>query len=332
MNSAEEHNTGELTDRRQKILRFTGTVLALSLLIYLLSRQGWHEILGALRQIPAWYLFLVLGITFISRFAVAARWHLLLRSAELDASFFDSIRLTFAGLFASNFLPTTVGGDVVRLAGAIQLKYDATVSAASLVVDRLIGMAGMAMAIPLGLPSFWEAFTSNSSSLLSPLASLTWLPAGLQERARRAGKRLMDALQAWIRQPRALLASFVSTLVHMLCIYTSIILLLSGMGERMSVWLIAGLWSIVYFFTLLPVSINGYGLQEISIAYTFTHVGGISEPAALTLALLLRTLTMIASLPGAAFVPGILAAERSLQPVEPSKDSNLDSSKTQSKS
>jgi uncharacterized membrane protein YbhN (UPF0104 family) len=327
MNPAEEHNAGEMTDRRQKILRFSGTVLALSLLIYLLSQQGWHEILGALRQIPTWYLFVVLGITFISRFAVAARWHLLLRSAELDASFFDSIRLTFAGLFASNFLPTTVGGDVVRLAGAIQLKYDATVSAASLVVDRLIGMAGMAMAIPLGLPSFWEAFTSNnSSSLLSPLASLTWLPAGFQERAQRAGKRLKDALQAWIRQPRALLASFVSTLVHMLCIYASIILLLSGMGERMSVWLIAGLWSIVYFFTLLPVSINGYGLQEISIAYTFTHVGGISEPAALTLALLLRTLTMIASLPGAAFVPSILADERSLQPVEPTKDRSQDSS------
>jgi uncharacterized membrane protein YbhN (UPF0104 family) len=331
MNPAEEHSAGELTGRRQKVLRLTGTVIALGLLSYLLSRQGWHEIWGALRQIPAWYLLAVLGITFLSRFSVAARWHLLLRSAQLDVSYYDSTRLTFAGLFASNFLPTTVGGDVVRLAGAIQLKYDAAVSAASLVVDRLIGMAGMAIAMPLGLPRFWEVFaSSNGSSFLTPLALFAWLPAGLQERARRAWIRLSNALQAWIRQPRILLASFIFTLVHMLCIYTSITLLLHGMGEKMNIWLIAGLWSVVYFFTLLPVSINGYGLQEISIAYTFSHVGGISEPSALTLALLLRTLTMIASLPGAAFVPGILAAERSLQSKEPPKSEAVDPPKTQS--
>ncbi len=321
MNPAEEHSSGELTGRRQKILRLAGTVIALGLLIYLLSQQGWGEIWSALLQIPAWYLLAALGFTLISRFAVSARWHILLRSAKLGTSFYDSTRLTFAGLFASNFLPTTIGGDVVRLAGSIQLKYDAAVSAASLVVDRLIGMAGMAAAIPFGLPSFLKVFAAPSAtgSFAAPLALFTWLPVSWQERLQRAWQRLKDALQAWVGQPRALLLSFAFTWVHMLCIYASVALLLNGMGERMSFWLIAGLWSVVYFFTLLPVSINGYGLQEISIAFTFTRVGGISEPSALTLALLLRTLTMIASLPGAAFVPGILAAGRPAQGIERSE-------------
>jgi hypothetical protein len=68
------------------------------------------------------------------------------------------------------------------------------------------------------------------------------------------------------------------------------------------------LWSLVYFITLLPFSINGYGLQEVSLAFIFTRLGGLSSPTALTLAILVRTITMIASLPGALFVPGIMAA------------------------
>lgn len=84
----------------------------------------------------------------------------------------------------------------------------------------------------------------------------------------------------------------------------------------MPFWLVAGLWSAVYFITLLPVSINGLGLQEISLALIFTRAGGISAPNALTLAVLARTLIMLASLPGAAFVPGIMAGRTATSPLD----------------
>ena len=37
---------------RQTLLRLIGTVLAVILLFYLLSRQGWSEILTAVRELP----------------------------------------------------------------------------------------------------------------------------------------------------------------------------------------------------------------------------------------------------------------------------------------
>jgi hypothetical protein len=83
------------------------------------------------------------------------------------------------------------------------------------------------------------------------------------------------------------------------------------MGEPMPFWKIAGLWSAVYFITLIPISVNGYGVQEISTHWLYFAVGGLSEPVTLTLALLIRTLTILASLPGALYVPDILAAQRS---------------------
>ena len=100
----------------------------------------------------------------VSRLAVAGRWHVLMHSAGTGIIPRQSIRLTFAMLFASNFLPTTIGGDVVRYAGAVRLGFDNAISLASLVVDRLVGMTGMAMALPFGIPIYQQYLTAATTS------------------------------------------------------------------------------------------------------------------------------------------------------------------------
>ena len=94
----------------------------------------------------------------------------------------------------------------------------------------------------------------------------------------------------------------------MLCLFTIISLLLEGIGEALPFWQIAGYYSLVYLVTLIPISINGYGVQEITMTFVLTHLGGVSLHASITLALLFRTLMMLASLPGAIFVPNLLSA------------------------
>ena len=316
---------------RSILLRAFGTLIALALLVYLLSKQGWDQIGDAFALIPAWRLILAMVLMMVSRMAVSARWYVLLRSAKARTSFWEITRVTFAGLFSSNFLPTTIGGDVVRLAGAIQLKYDAALSAASLIADRLIGMAGMAMAVPFGLPSFLQpgALQELRSSVTPQyLLGSVSIPAGSwwQKTWKRGSKilrRLLDALSLWIKQPRTLLAALIFSWVNMVCLFGVLALLFTGMGEQISFWLVGGLYSIVYFVTLLPVSINGYGLQEISMTFVFTHLGGASMGSALTAALLFRTMMMIASLPGAAFVPGMITgAKEQPEAKEPSEVKN----------
>jgi len=303
---------------RSILLRAFGTLVALALLVYLLSQQGWDQIGDAFSQIPAWRLFLAMGLMMVSRLAVSARWYVLLRSAKTETTFWEVTRVTFAGLFSSNFLPTTIGGDVIRLAGAIQLKYDAAISAASLIADRLIGMAGMAMAVPFGLPTFMQPgalqdlFSSTSTNYLVGFVSL---PAGSWwQKTRTRGmslfRRLLNALSLWLKQPRTLLVALIFSWVNMICLFGVLAVLFTGMGEQISFWLVGGLYSIVYFVTLLPVSINGYGLQEISMTFVFSHLGGAAVGSGLTAALLFRTMMMIASLPGAFFVPGMITGAK----------------------
>ena len=307
---------------RTAVLNGLGTLIAIILLVILLRSQGWDEIWLAFKAIPFWRLGLALLLTLVSRFAVTARWHSLLVSAKIKISFRQSLQITFAGLFASQFLPSTIGGDVIRLAGLLRLGKDRAISLASLVVDRLVGMAGMGLAALLLIFYFPElkGVSAQTSRLLpsgiqSMLLGLAVAGAGdnfFQRTWRwmiRAVRKLWQALLIWLHTPVSLLVALGFTWIHMLCIFTSIWLILPSLGESMPFGLITGLWSLTYFITLIPISLNGLGIQELSITFFFTRFGGLSLANSLTIALLLRILPMLVSLPGAVAIPGLLSGQ-----------------------
>ena len=294
---------------RIPVWRIAGSLLSLALLAYLVYEQGWDEFRQALSEVPLQSFLLALLLILISRLFVTARWHALLRTAGMQISFWQSLRLTFTGLFASNFLPSTVGGDLARLAGAVYLQMEAGLVTASLIVDRLIGMAGMALLLPVGL----VALVSQSAWLGGHLEAGIGLLSGLRWLWKKVGGFARSTLQSsiyWIRHPDGLGLGLLATGGHMLLTYLSVWVLLDGVGQPVSLLLIGGLWSLSYFVSLAPVSINGLGLQEVSIAYLYSHYAGVSMQGSLALAVLLRVLFLLASLPGALFLPGILNPAR----------------------
>lgn len=292
---------------RISIWRVLGTLLSFALVAYLVSSR-WSEFTEMLTSLPPNYIWIALGLMMLSRFSVALRWHTLLHFARVNISFGQSLRLVFMGLFASNFLPSTVGGDVVRLAGALSRRIEPGVATASLVIDRLIGMAGMASLAPVGLAIVLGAPASTGALSMGVFSGLFQ-----SKPARWALKKLKKFLgsmwvssMTWLRNPASIFLALLCTFAHMLFTFLIIRLLLQGMGQPLSFWWIAGLWSLSYFITLVPVSINGLGVQELSISLLYSHFGGVSTEASVALALFMRMLPMLASLPGALFLPEIL--------------------------
>lgn len=290
-----------LSENRNLLLRLLGTLVATVLIVLLIQEQGWSEIVNALKQISLVSFLLALGFLLISRLFVIARWHVLLQSGGVKIPLSRSAELTLMGLFANNFLPTTVGGDVVRLAGVMQMGFDRAICLASIAADRIIGLVGMALVVPLGLIPAWNSLTpSTASNLLALMASL--------ERPLHFMRRTLQTFSTWLHQPRALLTSLLCTGGNMLFIFLAVSTLLDGLGSHVSFWLVAGLWSLAYFVTLIPISINGYGVQELSLTFLFLHVAGLSAATSLSMAVLIRIVFMFASLPGAIFLPSILLA------------------------
>ena len=296
---------------RVSIVRLSGTLIAAALIIWLISRQGWDEIGAAVVQIGWQKFVLAIAIMFISRIMVSLRWHMLMRSADIEIPVSDSLRLTFVGLFASNFLPTTIGGDVVRIAGVIQSGYDVAVGTASSVMDRLVGASSFLPVLPLGLQKLLAA-TVLLPKISAAAALPTWLD-GLFNKAKTFTVKIFKTLAIWLKRPWGLARAYGFSFAHMGLLFLTLTILLDGMGEPLPYFQVAGLWALVYYVTLLPISINGLGVQELSVAFAFSELGGVSEQTGLTLALLIRTLFMLASLPGAFFIRNLLPKIREVE-------------------
>lgn len=288
-----------LRENRQTVIRGLGSLLALVLLIILVQEQGDGELFSALRRVSLTYFLIAFLALLISRMFAASRWYILLRTAEVPMSLWRAVKLMFTGNFSSNFLPSTVGGDVVRLGGAMQMGYDRAICLASLVADRLIGMAGMILASPLGLIPFF----SLNGHLVQSIAL-----AGLWQKGVDFAKRTLGSFSIWLKKPAGLGGALLATLGNQIFIYFMIYLLLLGINHHVSYWLVAGMYTLTYFVTLIPISINGIGVQELSMTFLLMQLGGLSTSESATIALLTRVLFVLTSLPGAFFLPSILAA------------------------
>ena len=231
--------------RLNLIIRWGGTLLSIGILIYLLSRIGWQEAWQTIRQLTVWRILLVLMLVFFSRLATFGRWYTLLKDQTPTLSFTEAMKLTFAGLFASNVLPTTIGGDVLRLAGAVRLGLSTSLAAASIVVDRLVGMVGMALMLPFSLPGLSAYLFSRNLS--APVGSMA-LP--LLSRLNQGVRKVLQNLRFWSKHPLILLKALGFTLIHQAAIYLIIRILVAGMGETLSFWQIAGIWRLTYFISL----------------------------------------------------------------------------------
>ena len=292
-----------LMKNRSMALRSAGTLLALVLLAILLYQSGWDDISAALQKISLQTLALAFGCILISSFFIIARWYVLLRSADVKIPFKDAASLVFTGLFANNFLPTSIGGDVVRLAGAIQMGYDQAICLASIVADRITNMVGMWLAAPLGL---WQLFTVPALGFQAGALQSAAL-AGFWEKAWGFVRRTLASLTIWVKKPSALLAALGCALGNMLFSFSAYYFLIHGLGGSLELWKVIGLFSLAYFVSVVPISINGFGVSELTITFLLTHFGGVSLPVSATVAVLHRMIMMTVSLPGALTLPGVLA-------------------------
>ncbi|NLA80368.1 MAG: flippase-like domain-containing protein [Chloroflexi bacterium] len=318
------------------IIRWLGTALSLGILVWLLSKVGWKEAWETIKLLDWWRIVLVIGLVYVSRLATYLRWHALLSVQDESIADKEVLKLTFVGLFSSNFMPTTIGGDVFRLAGAVRLGVDSALATASLIADRIVGLTGMTLVLPLSIPGFVQYLKERSGSLskvmpgslfaiIAPSGSDGADPVGPEaepdevaresfikkslRKLKNGWQKLREIFRYWIKNPLVLLKALAFTLVHQLAVYAIISLLITGMGEKLAFYQVAGIWSLTYFITLLPISVNGIGLAEVTITNLYTTLGGISPATSIALAIILRLLWMIGSIPGAFFIGDVLAGK-----------------------
>lgn len=297
--------SGHTRPNRTAILRWVGTLVGLGLFLWLLAGQDWSRIVERVQVMPLWVLPVTLALYVCGLGCNAWRWHLLLRAQRIPLRWRDTVQMIFAGAFASNFLPSTIGGDVVRLTGIMRFTDNLAIGAGSLVLDRLLNVLTMITLFPFA----WLVFGSQLPLFASSTARWTWTPAsgllGLRQRLPQRWQQVQRALQGWSQQPLILLAGYGISWLSVLVIFLGTWLVAWGLGMGVTLVEVMAVSAITYVVTLLPISFNGYGVREVLFTALYMHLGAAPEQAA-ALTLLTRFLMLLETLPGALWLPHLL--------------------------
>ncbi len=331
---------GEVKSKKSKhIFLFLRLGVITAGLIWVISRIGqeqqWSSFVEYLRRMDIWMLACTLCIFTLGHIIVGLRWWLLLRTQDILIDPWAAVRLYFLGWFYNNFMPGSVGGDLVR-AWYVTKHTDKRFEAAlSVFVDRAIGLLSTLVIAVFFYSIFLRGRGSvittsgdtNERSFLQAAGQYKWFLLALValiaavfcilllHKSGRAMlkkawsaiyghstkiiRKLRNAMIIYCRKPMAILAVFGLTLFVQIMVITGFWLLGVNMGIDVSIKYYYVFFTLTWVLGPVPVSIGGAVVIEGALVVLFTKFAGLEEPAAWAIALSQRAVWMITSLPGA---------------------------------
>lgn len=252
-------------------------------------------------------LLFQLGSTFIA----AYRWRLIMQLLVFKESVSYYVQSYFKGTFFNQVLPSSIGGDAVRIIDLTRKGYDKKDTFYGVFVDRIVGLVGLLVLNLIATIIFYGTFDKDFSFLIILLTvggiSGFILLFHLEKITFLANYKFLNLFHRLARRlnnlykDKTLLYKHIaiSVGVHMLSILTIYALALSiDFHMSFQTFLIAV--PPVFLLTIIPISLAGWGIREGAMVGIFMLVGASNEKV-LAMSILYGLLLIISSLPGSYF-------------------------------
>jgi hypothetical protein len=291
------------------------------MLAVLLRRVHLSSLLPSRGEGNVGQLVAAIGVMLAAIVLSAVRWQRVLAGLDAPSRLRSLVAHTFAGMFVSNFLPSTIGGDVLRVSRLSAANGRPPTSFASVVLERLTGWVVLPVISLTALtmnPGLRRLGAASHVALGLSVATLVLLAAVLAgASSRRFGGRLADH-QGWLRfvgaihlgarrfrdHPLAALEVLAAAFVYQLAVVAAAFLASAALDLHVGWTAMLAFVPMVAVVQVLPVTIGGLGVREGAFVL-FLHPLGVGTHQAITLGLLFYGITLAASLAGApAFAVG----------------------------
>jgi glycosyltransferase 2 family protein len=288
-----------------------------ALLLVLFSRADLGTMLTQFRQMNLLWMSAALGAYAMMLVVSAWRWRLLLQVQTVDVSFSTLTKSFLVATFFNNFLPSNIGGDVVRVADTAPYAGSKTLATTVVLLDRLLGLiallgvAAVASAlaagagVPLkGMTYVWLALAALAVGLFAFLK----FPEPLARRLRAIGHgraaalqtrlhNLVQAIERFAGQPRSVGFAFFGAVAVQFLLVVFYVCAARSLAVPFPLMAASVIVPVSLAVQMAPVSINGFGVREAVFAFFFTSLG-LDVSSALTLSLGSAGLIMLFSLSG----------------------------------
>ncbi|MDI6606151.1 MAG: lysylphosphatidylglycerol synthase transmembrane domain-containing protein [Candidatus Omnitrophota bacterium] len=283
---------------------FLKIIISVILLVFLFNKVDKKSLFEYLKNADKLLLFFAFCIYFISYILAIFRWEMLLKAAKIYLPF-KRIIISFAGgVFFNLFLPSTIGGDLMRSIDLSAHTKRPREVIATVLLDRLsgyIGLAALALsAILLGWKLIQDASVFFSVTIIVALLTAillvlfnkflyekinSFLDSGGSGRFRELIRDLHQEMHIF-RHHRKLIVNnlLISLLIQLILPLTFFIIALS-LGVKLNIIYFLIFLPIISAITLLPISIGGLGLRDATTIFFFAKAG-MSQGSAFAMSLL----------------------------------------------
>jgi uncharacterized protein (TIRG00374 family) len=284
-------------------------VVSAVLLSWLIYSIDWPALLGVFKAAEPGWLFLAVVFVVFSLVVSVGKWSLVLRAEGIKLPWYQLWKAYWIGIFFNNFLPSSIGGDGIRIFLVGRDISNMAGAASSVVVERLLAAIGLALTgLIAGLiaGSSWQAGWIFMLLIIVSTGLLLFL--------------MLGRVPAWVDQGNGKISGFVrGFLSHgqamrgqgkmMIKVgFLSVIFQLTVVAVNYAIFRSIhvdslGWWDLVYIIpaisaiAMIPIGINGYGIREGAYVLLLASYG-VAGSAALAASLLFAVLVSFCSLYG----------------------------------
>lgn len=298
------------------LLRIGVSAGMIGLLLWRAPDVDLHQLVPRWTAASSAWLAVAAGLTLAGLFLSTVRWQQVLSALGLRSTLGRLFSHTLAGHFVSNVLPTTIGGDVLRVSRLSRDTGESPGTFASVVLERVTGWLVLPVITLIGLAVNPGLRALGSATLVAfglAVATLTLLAVtlwavssprfGARVTMRDGWRRFAGAVHLGVTQIRAHPRSAAQVLAAGFAY--QFVLVLSAVAAARALGLQpAGLTALLAFFPavlivqVLPIGISGLGIREGAFVL-FLGPLGVATEQAIALGLLLYLLNLGVSLLGA---------------------------------
>ena len=291
-------------------------VVSVGLLALLVDKIDFDDLIPHGRSLPGTLAFLTLGVALmaLSMIVAAWRWQRVLVVFDAHVPMRHLVADYFAGQFVGNVLPSTIGGDVVRIARVSPDVGARDTAFASVVLERLTGFVSLPLLMIIGFAlrpdlagttNGWIAVLTGVGTVL--VFGLILVVCGHPALAGRFTEhenwmRYIGAVHIGVdrmrRQPRHAASVLALAILYQLVVVSAIYSAIHTIGLTIPNAAVFAFIPAVAMAQVLPISVSGLGLRE-GMLVLLLHGLGASAAQAVAVGLLWYAMLLLVSLAGA---------------------------------
>lgn len=287
-------------------------ILVSAALLYLALRNvDFHELVSRFNVASLGWIGLAIAATFLQIFIGVLRWREVSAECGAPLELIQATRYNLIGTFFNQTLPSSIGGDAVRLWMLARAGAGWRAATYSIFVDRAIGLIALAVVIVASLPWSYRLISDPNGRSALLFVDFAALAGGL-------GFLVLGWLQwPWLKRwwathhlhacsvianrvifsrTRGPKVAVLSLLVHVLAVVIAWCVVRS-IAAPVLFWQVFQLLPPVMLITMVPISIAGWGVREASMGLAFGYAGLVASEG-VNISLLFGAVTFVVGLFG----------------------------------